>query len=120
MKFHKTTLQDVVLIEMTPFGDNRGWFGRSFCMKEFAENNLEVSYPQHNTGYSKKKGTVRGLHFQTAPFAQDKLVRVTRGSILDVAVDLESALGDDAQALAHDGEVVADDRDSADLAGQRP
>jgi dTDP-4-dehydrorhamnose 3,5-epimerase len=64
MKFNTTTLQDVYTIEMTPFGDNRGWFARSFCMKEFAEHNLETSYPQHNTGYSKTKGTVRGMHFQ--------------------------------------------------------
>lgn len=88
MKFHKTTLQDVVLIEMTPFGDNRGWFGRSFCMKEFAENNLEVSYPQHNTGYSKKKGTVRGMHFQVDPHYEVKVVRALQGAVHDIIIDM--------------------------------
>lgn len=88
MKFHKTKLQDVYLIEMTPFGDNRGWFGRSFCMKEFAEHNLETSYPQHNTGFSKKKGTIRGMHFQVDPHYEVKVVRAMWGAVYDVIVDM--------------------------------
>ncbi|MGQ0532250.1 MAG: dTDP-4-dehydrorhamnose 3,5-epimerase [Caulobacteraceae bacterium] len=88
MKFHETKLQDVYLIEMTPFGDNRGWFGRSFCMKEFAEHNLETSYPQHNTGFSKRKGTIRGLHFQVDPHYEVKVVRAMWGAVYDVIVDM--------------------------------
>jgi dTDP-4-dehydrorhamnose 3,5-epimerase len=88
MKFHKTTLQDAVLIEMTPFADNRGWFGRSYCAKEFAENQLETSYPQHNTGFSATKGTVRGMHFQVDPHAEVKVVRALWGAVYDVIVDM--------------------------------
>ena len=88
MKFTKTRLQDVYLIEMTPFGDNRGWFGRSFCTQEFAEHNLETSYPQHNTGFSKKKGTIRGMHFQVDPHCEVKVVRAMWGAVHDVIVDM--------------------------------
>ncbi|MGH6952086.1 MAG: dTDP-4-dehydrorhamnose 3,5-epimerase [Vitreimonas sp.] len=88
MKFTKTRLQDVYLIEMSPFGDNRGWFGRSFCMKEFAEHNLETSYPQHNTGFSKKKGTIRAMHFQVDPHYEVKVVRAMWGAVYDVIVDM--------------------------------
>jgi dTDP-4-dehydrorhamnose 3,5-epimerase len=88
MNFNKTTLQDVYTIEMTPFGDNRGWFARSFCMKEFAEHNLETSYPQHNTGYSKTKGTVRGMHFQVDPHYEVKVVRALQGAVHDIIVDM--------------------------------
>jgi dTDP-4-dehydrorhamnose 3,5-epimerase len=88
MKISKTKLQDVHLIEMTPFGDNRGWFGRSFCVKEFAEANLETSYPQHNTGFSKKRGTIRGMHFQVDPHYEVKVVRAVWGSVYDVIVDM--------------------------------
>ncbi|MEZ5937907.1 MAG: dTDP-4-dehydrorhamnose 3,5-epimerase [Hyphomonadaceae bacterium] len=88
MKFIKTSLQDAYLIEMTPFEDNRGWFGRSFCMKEFAENNLEISYPHHNTGYSAKKGTIRGMHFQVDPHYEVKVVRALWGAVYDVIVDM--------------------------------
>jgi dTDP-4-dehydrorhamnose 3,5-epimerase len=88
MKFHRTTLQDAYVIELQTHGDNRGWFGRTFCAKEFAENNLETSYPQHNTGYSLNKGTVRGMHFQVDPHYEVKVVRAMQGAVYDVIVDM--------------------------------
>ena len=88
MLFKQTTLQDVYLIEMEPHGDNRGYFGRSFCVKEFAAHNLETSYPQHNTGFSVKAGTVRGMHFQVDPHYEVKVVRALWGAVYDVIVDM--------------------------------
>ena len=88
MKIIKTKLQDVHLIEMTPVLDHRGWFGRSFCLKEFAEHGLEVSYPQHNAGFSTEKGTIRGMHFQVDPHYEVKVVRPMRGAIYDVIIDM--------------------------------
>ncbi|MBL8550263.1 MAG: dTDP-4-dehydrorhamnose 3,5-epimerase [Hyphomonadaceae bacterium] len=88
MKITKTNLQDVHLIEMSPHGDNRGWFGRSFCMETFAANKLEISYPHHNTGFSHTKGTLRGMHFQVDPHYEVKVVRALWGAIYDVIVDM--------------------------------
>jgi dTDP-4-dehydrorhamnose 3,5-epimerase len=88
MKFNTTSLQDVYLIDMEPHADNRGWFSRSFCMKEFAAHDLETSYPQHNTGYSKTKGTIRGMHFQVDPHYEVKVVRALWGAVYDVIVDM--------------------------------
>ncbi len=88
MKFTKTTLQDAWLIEATPVEDNRGWFGRSYCAREFAEHQLETGYPQHNSGYSAKTGTVRGMHFQVDPHAEVKVVRAQWGAVYDVIIDM--------------------------------
>jgi dTDP-4-dehydrorhamnose 3,5-epimerase len=69
-------------------GDDRGFFSESYSRRLFAETGLDIEFVQDNHAFSAAKGTVRGLHFQTPPAAQHKLVRVVRGSILDVAVDL--------------------------------
>jgi dTDP-4-dehydrorhamnose 3,5-epimerase len=83
-----TALADVRLIKPKRFGDDRGFFSETYNKRTFAEAGIDLDFVQDNHSRSARTGTVRGLHFQTAPFAQDKLVRVTRGRILDVAVDL--------------------------------
>ena len=75
-------------------------FSETYNAKTFAEGGIDVVFVQDNQSMSRPKGTVRGLHFQTEPFAQDKLVRVTRGAILDVAVDLRRAAPTYGQSVA--------------------
>ena len=78
----------VHLIKTARFGDERGWFSETYNARRFADQGVAVPFVQDNHSYSREVGTVRGLHFQSPPSAQDKLVRVTRGRILDVAVDI--------------------------------
>ncbi|MGL5593202.1 MAG: dTDP-4-dehydrorhamnose 3,5-epimerase, partial [Cetobacterium sp.] len=82
----ETGIKDLVVIEPTVFGDNRGFFMESYSKKDFSEIGMDVEFVQDNHSKS-KKGVLRGLHFQTQ-HVQGKLVRVTAGSVLDVAVDL--------------------------------
>jgi dTDP-4-dehydrorhamnose 3,5-epimerase len=79
------------IIKAKKFGDHRGFFSETYKKQEFAEAGIDLDFVQDNHSLSAEKGTIRGLHFQMPPFAQDKLVRVTRGRILDVAVDLRRA-----------------------------
>lgn len=81
-------LKDVLLITPKRFGDHRGFFSETYNKRVFAEAGIRLDFVQDNHSMSAEAGTVRGLHFQTEPKAQDKLVRVVRGSILDVAVDI--------------------------------
>jgi dTDP-4-dehydrorhamnose 3,5-epimerase len=83
-----TAIPDVRIVTPRRFEDQRGFFCETFNAKAFAEAGLPSVFVQDNYSLSRLKGTVRGLHFQIPPFAQDKLVRVHRGAILDVAVDL--------------------------------
>lgn len=78
------------LLEITPkkFGDARGFFSETYSQRTFAAAGVDVGWVQDNQSYSAERGVLRGLHFQLAPFAQDKLIRVLKGSIFDVAVDL--------------------------------
>lgn len=82
----ETGIEDLIVIEPTVFGDNRGFFMESYSKKDFAEIGMNVEFVQDNHSKS-KKGVLRGLHFQTKHI-QGKLVRVTAGAVLDVAVDL--------------------------------
>ena len=84
----ETMLEGVYCIEPKVFGDYRGWFLESWSKQIFAENGLVFEFVQDNHSYSAKKGTLRGLHFQTNPRSQSKLIRCTKGIILDVAVDI--------------------------------
>lgn len=88
MIFHETTLKDARLIDLEKRGDDRGFFARTYCAREFAAHGLETDFVQQNTSYSKYKGTLRGMHFQRAPHAETKLIRCLRGSIVDIIVDL--------------------------------
>ena len=81
-------IPDVVVINLKKFGDDRGFFSETYSKPAFAEAGVHVEFVQDNHALSANKGTVRGLHFQIPPFEQAKLVRVTRGAIFDVAVDL--------------------------------
>lgn len=90
MKFHTTELKDAWLIELEPRGDDRGFFARTMCRDEFAQHGLATEYVQQNTSFSAHKGTLRGLHYQQAPFAEAKLVRCIRGGIVDVIVDVRA------------------------------
>lgn len=85
MNIIKTKLEDVLIIEPKVFGDNRGWFTETYSKEKLG---LDIDFIQDNHSFSGKKGTLRGLHFQTNPKAQTKLVRCTKGEILDVAVDI--------------------------------
>jgi dTDP-4-dehydrorhamnose 3,5-epimerase len=88
VKFHKTELQGVYIVEPAVFGDHRGWFMETFSEAKLKEHGLDLTFVQDNHSFSSQKGTLRGLHYQMNPKAQTKLVRCTRGSIFDVAVDI--------------------------------
>lgn len=81
-------IPDVKIIRPKKFGDHRGFFSETYNKKTFEAAGLHYDFVQDNQSLSAEVGTVRGLHFQLPPFAQDKLVRVVRGAILDVAVDI--------------------------------
>nr|WP_320119061.1 dTDP-4-dehydrorhamnose 3,5-epimerase [uncultured Marinifilum sp.] len=87
MRFIKTEIPEVVIVEPKVFGDDRGYFFESFNQKEFEENIGKVDFVQDNESKS-SYGVVRGLHFQKPPFNQAKLVRCIEGEVVDVAVDL--------------------------------
>lgn len=88
MEFTKTNLQDAYLIKPQAFQDQRGFFLESYSQKKFAEQGIATTFVQDNHSLSVNKGVLRGLHFQTPPHAQTKLVRVTKGKVYDVIVDL--------------------------------
>jgi dTDP-4-dehydrorhamnose 3,5-epimerase len=88
MQFQPTTLKDAWLIDLEPARDERGFFARTFCVREFAARGLETSYPQHSISYSARRGTIRGMHYQREPHAEVKLVRCLAGKIWDVIVDI--------------------------------
>lgn len=83
-----TGIPEVRIITPRRFGDHRGFFSETYNSRAFAEAGIDRVFVQDNQSRSAARGTVRGLHFQSPPFAQDKLIRVVRGSILDVAVDI--------------------------------
>ena len=91
IKFIETELKGAFVIEPERFDDERGFFARSFSDKEFAEHGINTQLVECNISYNLKKHTIRGMHFQSAPHAQAKLVRCTAGTILDVIIDLRPA-----------------------------
>lgn len=88
MEIIKTSVQDVYVIKPKVFGDHRGWFMETYSDRVMQEAGLSYHFVQDNHSFSAKKGTLRGIHFQKGDAAQAKLVRVGRGAVLDVAVDL--------------------------------
>lgn len=88
MKVIPTKIKDVRIIEPDVFGDNRGWFYESYNKEKLKEFGIDVDFIQDNHSFSATKGTLRGLHLQNSPFAQSKLVRCTKGAVLDVALDI--------------------------------
>ena len=88
MEFLKTKFKNAFLINLSSFTDDRGSFFRFYCENEFKKNNINVKWVQMNHSINKKKGTLRGMHFQVEPYSEIKLVRCIKGSVFDVIVDL--------------------------------
>ena len=88
MNFKETQLKDVYFVELDRIEDERGFFARSWCAREFEEHGLNPNLVQCNVSYNKKKGTLRGMHYQAAPHEEAKLVRCTAGALYDVVIDL--------------------------------
>lgn len=88
MKVTQTKIKDVIILEPESFSDERGWFSETYNEKKYRDAGVAISFIQDNHSFSIHKGTLRGLHVQNAPYAQSKLVRCTKGAVLDVAVDL--------------------------------
>jgi len=87
-EFRPLSLKGAYEIIPNKFGDERGFFSETYNANEFAEHGIDIDFVQDNHSFSAAKGVLRGLHLQTPPFAQDKLVRVTHGSVFDVLVDV--------------------------------
>ena len=87
-QFIPLSLEGAFEIVPDKFGDDRGFFSETYNADTFKQNGIDIDFVQDNHSFSAAKGVLRGLHFQTPPFAQDKLVRVTRGSVYDVLVDI--------------------------------
>jgi dTDP-4-dehydrorhamnose 3,5-epimerase len=90
MQFTATPLAGVFLIDLKKITDDRGFFARAWCRDTLTQQGLNANQTQLNVGFSHKKGTLRGMHFQKAPHAEVKIVRCTRGAVFDVIVDLRA------------------------------
>jgi len=90
MIFNPANLAGAFTIEVQPFQDNRGFFTRTFCEREFAEHNLVQHFVQANHSGSHGKGVIRGMHFQYPPFSEVKVVKCVQGAIFDVIVDVRA------------------------------
>ena len=90
MIFRETPLDGALIVELEPLGDERGYFARTFDSELFAAAGLDGKVVQASTSFNARAGTLRGLHYQADPHAEAKLVRVTRGAVFDVIVDLRS------------------------------
>jgi dTDP-4-dehydrorhamnose 3,5-epimerase len=88
MLFKETTLKGAFVVEIEPLRDERGFFARTFCEREFAEHGLPARFPQCNLSRNARVGTLRGMHYQAAPLWEAKLVRCVSGAIWDVIIDL--------------------------------
>jgi len=88
MIFTETKLKGAFILELERREDDRGFFARTFCQREFEAHGLKPLIAQANVALSRKKGTLRGMHFQYPPAAETKLVRATRGAVIDIIVDL--------------------------------
>lgn len=88
MLFIETKLAGGYIIELEKIEDDRGFFARTFCQREFEAHGLNPRIAQCSVSFNRRKGTLRGMHYQVAPYEESKLVRCTMGAIYDVAVDL--------------------------------
>ncbi|MBU7008564.1 dTDP-4-dehydrorhamnose 3,5-epimerase [Phosphitispora fastidiosa] len=88
MIFQETKIKGVFLIQIEPVEDERGFFARSWCQEEFKSHGLNPRLVQCNISFNHKKGTLRGMHYQTTPYQEAKLIRCTRGAVYDVIIDL--------------------------------
>ena len=108
MIFQKTRLLGAYVIEPERLDDERGFFARTYCDREFADHGITFTCVQSNISYNRQKGTLRGMHYQLKPHAEAKLVRCTMGAIYDVIVDLRPGSPTYAQWIA--AELTADNR----------
>jgi len=90
MIFNKTSLKDAYVLELEKFEDERGFFARAFCKNEFSDHDIKFPVAQANISFTKQKGTLRGMHYQTSPHEEAKLIRCTKGSIYDVIIDVRN------------------------------
>lgn len=88
MNFQETNISGVFQLTPERFDDERGWFERSWCAREFEAHGLSTRFVQCNVSFNRRKGTLRGMHYQMEPHGEAKVIRVTRGALYDVAVDL--------------------------------
>jgi dTDP-4-dehydrorhamnose 3,5-epimerase len=88
MKFIETGLPGAVIVEIEKLQDQRGFFARTWCKREFERHGLDTEMVQANVSYNKSRGTIRGMHYQVQPHGETKLVRCTQGAIYDVIIDL--------------------------------
>jgi dTDP-4-dehydrorhamnose 3,5-epimerase len=88
MEFIPLPLEGAYIIDLEKKYDERGFFARTFCFKEFSQRNLDTNIVQVNNSLSTKKGTLRGMHYQLSPFGETKIVRCIRGSLFDAIIDL--------------------------------
>jgi dTDP-4-dehydrorhamnose 3,5-epimerase len=88
MQFKETELRGAYIIELEPHLDERGFFARTFCEREFAEHGLPTRFPQSNLSRNKRRGTLRGMHYDALPSEESKLVRCVSGAIFDAIIDL--------------------------------
>jgi dTDP-4-dehydrorhamnose 3,5-epimerase len=110
MKFNETKLPGVFEIHIERLADDRGFFARSWCQKEFEDHGLDGGLVQCSVSLNKRKGTLRGVHYQAAPYAEAKVVRCTAGAIYDVVLDLRASSPTFKQWFA--AELSADNRRS--------
>jgi len=106
MKFEATPLPDAYVIAQEPFVDDRGFFARAYCADEFAQQGIDVSFVQMNMSGNNHRGTLRGLHYQSAEAPEAKLLRCIRGSVYDVMVDMRP---DSPTYLRHFGVELTDE-----------
>ena len=88
MLFTELALAGAYIVDLEKREDSRGFFGRTYCQREFGDHGLATQMPQSNASFSKMRGTLRGMHYQEVPYEEAKLVRCTRGAIFDVIVDV--------------------------------
>lgn len=90
MNFHETSIPGAFIIHYDKFEDERGFFAKVFSRREFERHNLGTDFVDFNLSFSRKKGTLRGLHYQLPPHSEDKLMRCTKGGIYEVIVDMRA------------------------------
>jgi dTDP-4-dehydrorhamnose 3,5-epimerase len=102
--FNETRLKGAFVLEVERHEDDRGFFARSWCQAEFRAHGLHPTIAQCNISFNRRKGTLRGMHYQAVPFQEAKLVRCTAGALYDVIIDLRR---DSATYMQHLGEVLS-------------
>jgi len=90
MRFQQTSLDGAWIIDLEPIRDDRGFFSRTFCIKELSTHGLETNFVQHSLSFSARRGTLRGMHFQVPPHGEIKIVECVKGAIWDVIIDIRS------------------------------